>query len=384
MRFEFTSVSRIVFGPGCLHEGIAAAAGYGKRVLLVTGLSNTLTMRIEADLRERNLDVQVFRVAHEPTVDLVERGVRLAQAVDAQVVLGFGGGSAIDTAKAIAGLATNPGPVLEYLEIVGSGNPIRNPALPLVAVPTTAGTGSEVTRNAVLAVPEQKVKVSLRSPLLVPRIAVVDPELTYSMPPSVTASTGMDALAQVIEPFVSLRANPLVDGFCREGIVRAGRSLLQAYLNGEDAKAREDMSFASLMGGLSLANGGLGAVHGFAAPLGGMYQAAHGVLCARLLGPVVRANYRALVARDPGHPSLAKYSEVGHLIMGTSDEPIEVLIERLDDLCQEMKIPRLADLGVKSEDFEEIAVKAALASSMQTNPVKLEHQELLEVLSRAL
>jgi alcohol dehydrogenase class IV len=384
MRFEFAASSRIVFGPGCLPEAIAAVAGYGKRVLLVTGMGNVLALRVESDFRERNLDVQVFQVAHEPTVELVQRGVRLAHAVDTQVVVGLGGGSAIDTAKAIAGLATNPGPVLDYLEVVGRGYSIRNPALPLVAVPTTAGTGSEVTKNAVLAVPERKVKVSLRSSFLVPRVAVIDPELTYTMPPGVTASTGMDALAQVIEPFVSTRANPMVDGFCREGMVRAGRSLLRAFQRGEDGEAREDMSYASLMGGLALANAGLGAVHGFAAPLGGMYPAAHGVLCARLLGPVVRVNYQALLARYPGHPAIVKYAEAARLVMGYTEERIEIWADWLEDLCQKMSIPRLADLGLKQDAFGEIAEKAAAASSMQANPVKLERDELIKILMQAL
>jgi alcohol dehydrogenase class IV len=326
----------------------------------------------------------VFQVAHEPTVDLVQRGVRLAHAVGTQVVVGFGGGSAIDTAKAIAGLVTNPGPVLDYLEVVGRGIPLKSPALPLVAIPTTAGTGSEVTRNAVLAVPEQKVKVSLRSILLMPRLAVIDPELTYTMPPAVTASTGMDALTQVVEPFVSTRANPMVDSLCREGMLRAGRSLLKAYQNGEDSEAREDMSYTSLMGGLALANAGLGAVHGFAAPLGGLYPAAHGVLCARLLGPVVRINYQALLARYPGHPVLGKYAEAARLVMGSSADSVEVWADWIEDLCQKMEIPRLGDLGLKQEAFGEIVERASVASSMQANPVRLEGDELAKILSLAL
>jgi alcohol dehydrogenase class IV len=194
----------------------------------------------------------------------------------------------------------------------------------------------------------------------------------------------MDALAQVVEPFVSTRANPMVDSLCREGMFRAGRSLLRAYLNGEDSDAREDMSYTSLMGGLALANAGLGAVHGFAAPLGGLYQAAHGALCARLLGPVVRVNYRALLARLPGHPALGKYVEAARLVMGYSADSVEVWADWIEDLCQKMEIPRLADVGLKQEAFEEIANKAAVASSMQANPVKLEGEELIQILSQAL
>jgi alcohol dehydrogenase class IV len=200
----------------------------------------------------------------------------------------------------------------------------------------------------------------------------------------VTASTGMDALAQVIEPFVSTRANPMVDGFCREGMLRAGRSLLKAFRNGEDGEAREDMSYASLMGGLSLANGGLGAVHGFAAPLGGMYPAAHGVLCARLLGPVVRINHQVLSERFPGHPALGKYAEAARIVMGNTEDRIDVWADWLEDLCQQMRIPRLSDLGVNQKDFGVIVEKAAAASSMQANPVKLERDELMLILAEAL
>jgi alcohol dehydrogenase class IV len=384
MKFEFATAGRIVFGSGSLSEAVSAVGKYGKSVFLVTGAGNTLTLRLEEELRKKELDVQSFRVEREPTIDLVDRGVSLARGINAQVVVGFGGGSAIDLAKAIAGLSTNPGPVLTYLEVVGGGRPLVQAALPMIAVPTTAGTGSEVTRNAVILVPEKRVKVSLRSPMLIPRIAVIDPDLTQSLPSSITASTGMDALTQVIEPFVSIRANPIVDGFCREGFTRAGRSLYKAYCNGLDRHAREDMCYTSLMGGLALANGGLGAVHGFAAPIGGMFPIPHGVLCARLLGPVVRANLRAIQARDPEHPSLAKYSEAAHLVMGEAMERVVYFADWIEDLCHKMNIPRLSDLNVTRDSFDAIVVKAAAASSMQANPIRLEHNELLEILAQAL
>jgi len=384
MRFEFMTATRIIFGPGCISEAVTATANLGKKVLLVTGEGNPSALRLEDDLCGYGLEVQVFKVSQEPTIEMVELGVALARRMGTQVVVGFGGGSAIDSAKAIAGLGPNPGPILDYLEVVGKGTPLSQPALALVAVPTTAGTGTEVTRNAVLAVPEFKVKVSLRSRFLLPKVAVVDPELTYSVPPTVTASTGMDALAQVIEPFVSIRANPLVDGFCREGMIRAGRSLLNAYLNGSNHTAREDMSYTSLMGGLALANGGLGAVHGFAAPLGGMYRVAHGTLCARLLPAVVRVNIRALRMRAAQHPAIRKYEQAASHILGQENRKAEELADWLDNLCQEMSIPRLSEFGIKQKDSPGVIEKAAVASSMQANPIKLENQELFEIFTQSL
>ena len=232
------------------------------------------------------------------------------------MVIGLGGGSAIDTGKAIAALLTNPGDPLDYLEVIGRGQALQQTPLPYIAIPTTAGTGSEVTRNAVLASHEHHVKVSLRSPLMLPRVAIVDPELTYSLPPAITASTGLDALTQLIEPYTCNSPNPMIDAICREGMQRAARSLKRAYQNGSDAAAREDMSIAALFGGMALANAKLGAVHGFAGPLGGLFPAPHGMICARLLPFVVEANVRALQMREPDSPVLKRYDEVAQLLTG--------------------------------------------------------------------
>src|SRR5208282_5705063 len=228
----------------------------------------------------------------------------------------FGGGSAIDAAKAIAAMLTNKGELLDYVEIIGRGKPLTQPSAPFIAVPTTAGTGSEVTRNAVLASPEHRVKVSLRSPLMLPRVAVVDPELTYALPPAITASTGLDALTQLIEPFVCARANPMVDALCIEGIRRAARSLREVVHQNPGKSAREDMALASLFGGIALANAGLGAVHGFAGPMGGMFAAPHGALCAALLPGVMAANVAALRRRQPGGEGLRRYDEIARLLTG--------------------------------------------------------------------
>ncbi len=241
---------------------------------------------------------------------------------EADLVVGMGGGSVIDAAKAIAALLTNPGDPLDYLEVIGRGLPLANACAPMMAIPTTAGTGAEVTRNAVLASPAHRVKVSLRSASMLPDVAIVDPELTLSMPPAVTAATGLDALTQCLEPFVSHLATPLTDGFCREGLARAARSLRRAYHHGSDVAARRDMALASLCGGLALANAKLGAVHGFAGPIGGMFDAPHGAVCARLLPLVMTANVRALEERSPNSPALVRYAEVAKIVTGDADASI--------------------------------------------------------------
>jgi alcohol dehydrogenase class IV len=300
------------------------------------------------------------------------------------VVVALGGGSAIDAGKAIAALLTNPGPAIDYLEVVGRERPMAERPAPFVAIPTTAGTGAEVTRNAVLMVEEARVKVSLRSPLMIPAVALVDPELTYTLPPDVTASTGLDALTQCIEPFVTPQANPLTDAVAREGMRRAAGALRRAWRDGGDVEARRDMAVASVCGGLALANARLGAVHGFAAPLGGMFPIPHGVACARLLAPVVEANVRALRARDPGSPALARYDEVARALTGRADARAEDAAPWLRALVAELRVPPLAGFGVAAADIPRVAAAARQASSMKGNPVALTDEELAEALEEAL
>lgn len=286
MRFEFSTAGRIVFGAGALQEAGEIVGGMGGRPLVVTGRTTGRAEPLLSLLAGRGLTSTTYAVAGEPDVDSVRRGAALARDEGCDCVVGFGGGAALDAAKAIAILMTNPGDVLDYLEIVGRGKTLTEAPLPMMAIPTTAGTGTEVTRNSVIISPEHRVKVSLRSPLMLPGIALVDPELTYTLPPTLTATTGLDALTQLIEPFVCTRANPFTDGLCKEGITRVVRSLRRVVDSGqtvaargsagapEIAAAREDMAVASLFGGLALANAGLGAVHGIAGPLGGMARGA--------------------------------------------------------------------------------------------------------------
>ena len=254
-------------------------------------------------------------VTGEPTLELVRAGAQQAIANKCEAVVAFGGGSAIDAAKAVAALATNRGDPRDYVEVIGRGRVLEQPSLPVVAVPTTAGTGSEVTRNAVLLSRQDRVKVSLRSPFLLPTVAIVDPDLLEGAPREVLLASGLDALSQLIEPFISGRANPLTDTLAREGIRRSARALKRAVLDGTGRRAaREDLALASLMGGLCLANAGLGAVHGFAAPAGGMLEAPHGAICAALLAPVVAINLRALQTRAAAHPALPRFQEIARLL----------------------------------------------------------------------
>ncbi len=382
MRFEFATATRIVFGEGAAATLPELVRTFGARPLVVTGASPERAAWLVSAL-----SAQTFAVPGEPTVDLVREGARRVQGAACDVILSLGGGSAIDAGKAIAIIAANGGEPLEFLEVVGKGRAIAAPPLPFIAVPTTAGTGSEVTRNAVLGSAEHGVKASLRSPLMLPRVALVDPELTYGLPPSVTAATGLDALTQLIEPYVSARANPLTDAVCVEGIRRVAGALRRAYHDGADREARRDMALASLFGGLALANAGLGIVHGFAAPLGGSSKAPHGALCAALLPHGMAANVAALRARAPQHPALGpvldRYATVARLLTGRNEASAEDGIEWVHALCAELNVPALRAWGIAEADLPGVVEKAAHSSSLQANPLPLTAEELLAVVAAA-
>jgi alcohol dehydrogenase class IV len=383
-RFEFTTATRIVFGAGTANSLGAIAKDFGRRALVVTGRDSKRIERMLASLQSAGVSPAAFPVAGEPELATVAQGMKLAKSERCELVIGCGGGSAIDAAKAIAAMLANDGELLDYVEIIGRGQPLTKPSAPFIAVPTTAGTGSEVTRNAVLASPEHKVKVSLRSPLMLARVAVVDPELTYDLPPALTASTGLDALTQLIEPFVCNRANPMTDGLCIEGLRRAARSLRVAFSNGKDKDAREDMAVASLFGGLALSNAGLGAVHGFAGPIGGSFPAPHGAICAALLPHVMTMNLRALRQRDPNGPALYRYEEVARWLTGDMKARADDGVKWVRALVLDLKTPRLGSFGVQREHFPDLAARAAKASSMKANPIGLTPEELAEILESAL
>lgn len=384
MSWEFATAARIRFGAGTAREAAAAAKEMGRRALLVTGSSPRRAASLVAELHKEGVGCTPFSVAGEPTMDDAREGAATARKELCDVVIACGGGSVLDAGKAIAALATNPGDVLDYLEVIGRGQPLAERPAPFIAIPTTSGTGSEVTRNAVLASPEHKVKASLRSPWMLPRLAVVDPELTLDAPPEITAATGLDALTQLIEPFVSVRANAMTDMYCREGMRLAAGALRKAYSDGADLAARSDMSMASLLGGLALANAGLGAVHGFAAPIGGMFDAPHGAVCAALLGPVTRINLQALRTRGAGGAGLARYGEAARIIIGDAGARPEDLTPWLETLCADLHIPPLRSYGIGEADLLTLCEKASRASSMRGNPIVLEPGEMLEALRAAL
>jgi alcohol dehydrogenase class IV len=345
--FDFATAGQIVFGNGRRAEAVAAVRALGRTPLLVTGAHPERAAWFGG--------AETLSAAGEPTIDDARSGASLARQSGCDVIVAIGGGSAIDLAKAVAALAANSGDVLDYLEVVGRGRPFESDPLPVVAVPTTAGTGSEVTRNAVLGSPEHGVKASLRHVKLLPRVAVVDPELAAGLSRDLTAWTGLDALTQLIEPAVSRRANPLTSALCREAIPRAVGALHALAASLDNAEARAEMAFASLCGGIALANAGLGAVHGFAAPIGGMFGAPHGAVCARLLPLVIEANQRGLEWLDDARDLVAAFS-----------------------------VPGLAHWGVRVADIPVLVERAKNASSMKANPVALEDSQLREILSRAL
>jgi alcohol dehydrogenase class IV len=379
--FEFATAGRILAGAGRAAELPGVVAGLGSRVLVCTGADPARHAGLLAGL---GLPAVVFAVAAEPTVDLARAGAAAAREHGADVVAAVGGGSVIDLGKAVAMLLGNGGDPLDYLEVIGSGRRITQPAAPCVAVPTTAGTGAEVTANAVLASPAHGLKASLRSPLMIPRVALVDPGLTVSCPPRVTAASGLDALTQCLEPFVSVRANPLTDGLAREGLRRAAAGLRAAYADGSDLAARSDMAMCSLLGGIALANAKLGAVHGLAGVIGGTADVPHGMACAALLAPVIEANVRALRSGPAGHPALDRYTEAARLLTGKPAASIGDGLAWIRETVSQLAVPGLAAFGIGPQHAGDIAAKAAGSSSMQGNPVALSHSDLIAAVRQAL
>jgi alcohol dehydrogenase class IV len=379
--FEFATAGRILAGAGRAAALPGVLAGLGSRVLVCTGANPARHADLLASL---GLPAATFPVTGEPTVGLARAGVAVAREHGADVVAAIGGGSVIDLGKAVAMLLANGGDPLDYLEVVGSGQKVTRPAVPCVAVPTTAGTGAEVTANAVLAVPEHGLKASLRSPLMIPRVALVDPVLTVPCPPAVTAASGLDALTQCLEPFVSVRATPVTDGLAREGLRRAAAGLRAAYADGRDLAARTDMATCALLGGMALANAKLGAIHGLAGVIGGTADVPHGVACAAVLAPVIEANVHALRSGPPGSPVLDRYAEVAGLLTGQPGASIQDGLAWIRETLTRLGVPGLAAFGLGPGNADDIAVKAMISSSMQGNPVPLTQGQLKAVLLEAL
>jgi len=383
--FTFAAPSNILFGNGTISQLGKIARGYGKIILLF--YSNSVAGYLDP-IRNSFSDLEISSteiVIHgEPKVDLVDEYSSIARSIHPDVIIGMGGGSVIDYAKAVSAFTTNPGDILDYVEVVGKGLPLTEVPIPLIAVPTTAGTGSEVTKNAVIAIPEEHVKVSLRSPSMIPRTAIIDPELTYKLPRNISISTGLDALTQVLEPFVCRKANSMASLFSREGLGLVMNALRRVTQDGFDAQARSEMCWVSLLGGLALANAGLGAVHGFAAPIGGLFDAPHGGVCAALLPNVVKTNIFAMLEREPDNPAISAYAEAARLLSGRNSASVNDCSVILNDFCQELNSPGLNTYGIKPSHFPSIVEKAKIASSMKSNPILLRDDELFQILGSSL
>jgi alcohol dehydrogenase class IV len=382
MKFELRFPTEIIFGKDSVKKIGVKAREYGNKVFLVTGRSALRKSGAVSGIMELLNSAGIERIflydqaEHDPSVETVDRGVALAKEGDSNVIIGVGGGSAMDVAKTIAILMKNEGSAADYQ----SGKEITNIGLPFIAVPTTAGTGAEITNNSVITNRDKKIKQSIRSPLMIAKVAIVDPMLTISMPPYVTAASGMDALTQAIETYVSLSANPFSDTLALRSISLISKNLVRAFENGNDENARENMAMGSLFGAMSFANAALGAVHGLAHPIGALFDVPHGVICGLLLPHVMEYNLSAKAGR---------YAEIadamGQSVSGESSEVNAYkAIESIRILLTKLQLPQhLHDLGIGHSDLHLIA-QSAKGSSLNNNPRPTTPESLHEILSSAL
>ncbi|TRD22207.1 iron-containing alcohol dehydrogenase [Palleronia caenipelagi] len=375
--FSFATATEIRFGRGVAREAVSDLAALHPRVLLVTGGTPSRSDWLREALIDAGAEVARFAVPGEPDVSTIEAGVATARDHSAGAVIALGGGAVIDAGKAIAALVPAPRPMLDHLEVVGLGLPLEATPLPFAALPTTSGTGAEVTRNAVISVPEARRKVSLRDRTMLPRLAIVDPSLTDHCPRAITLASGLDAVTQVIEPYISSRANPLTDALCRDAIPK-GLAALIRLMEGEDPDARDALAWTSLCGGLALANAGLGVVHGLAGPLGGLSGAAHGAICGTLLPAGLITN----AARTEG-AAAAKIGEVRQMIAGALSVPDDDAFDALRDWSRNSGLPGLDGLSITEANRNEAAEMAASSSSMKANPVPLDAESLRVMMNAA-
>lgn len=379
--FSFMTASEILFGRGQAAQAAGRVAALGRRVLLVHGATPQRAEWLRIALSDAGAEVGGFAVPTEPDVTQIEAGLALARTMRAEVVVALGGGAVIDAGKAIAAMVPATRPMIDHLEVVGKGLPLDAAPLPLVAMPTTAGTGAEVTRNAVIAAPAEGRKVSLRDPRMLPRLAIVDPALTDDCPRAITLASGLDAITQVIEPYVSTRANAMTDALCRDAIPR-GLAALRRLMEAEDAAARDEIAWVSLCGGIALANAGLGAVHGLAGPLGGLSKAAHGAICGALLPHVILANRQAVTDAA----AAARLDDVGRWIATAFGKPDASLADGCAALAgwsRAAGLPGLTQLGITAEIRTKAAIAAATSSSMKANPAALSAATLAKVMAAA-
>lgn len=383
INFQFATSTRIIFENDSFKKVPGLISELGTRAFIVAGKKTLLANQLSIWLKQKGIGSEIFNIYSEPTTADIESGTEQAKENKCNVVVGVGGGSVIDAAKAIAALSSNTGNLIDYLEIIGKGKKLLEAPLPFIAIPTTAGTGAEVTKNSVIKSLEEKVKVSLRSDLMFPAIAVVDPVLTLSMPPEITASTGIDALTHLLETFVSCQSNPFIDMLGREGMSRISTSLEKAFFDGNDLAAREDLAMASMLGGMALANVKLGAVHGFAGPMGGMFPIPHGAVCACLLPAVMETNIEVLKERRMIE-QLLKYDELARILTKNKSANADDGAIWIKELVKKLKIPSLSNFNLTKVDFPELIGKAKNASSMKGNPVILNDKQLAEILNQSL
>ena len=384
MKFEFMTANRIIVESGGISKLGELTKPFGSHVLLVCRSNSSSTDTAIRMLEQVGLKVTPAFVKGEPTIDALNQTLTIAKKNNVNVVVSVGGGSVLDTGKMIAALMTNEGDIMDYVEVIGKGVPLTKPSLPFIAVPTTSGTGAEVTKNGVVSSVKHRLKVSLRSPYMLADVVLIDPQLTISVPKDITASTGLDALTQVIEPYVSNQANPITDAVAIEGLKRIARSLKTAYDYPNDIQAREDMAIGSLFGGIALANAKLGAVHGFAGVIGGMFSIPHGIVCAQLLPYVVKANIHALKEREPQHPTLLKFDEIAKIVTGNPSATALDSVGWLEELRTYFEIPTLSTFDIHKEHFDDIVEKSKSSSSMKGNPIVLTDDELKNILKQAL
>lgn len=381
MSFSFSTAGRIIFGSGSATQLPDVIKQYGQRVFVITG---NHTNTDEPPLAGLSPDIAIWRSKGEPSVEGVRAAVAAAEDFAPDVIVALGGGSIIDTGKAVGILLRNDGDLMDYLEVVGRGIPLIPESVPVIALPTTSGTGTEVTANAVIYSAEHQVKASLRSTAMIPTVAIVDPHLTVSCPPAVTASSGLDALTQCIEPYTSSQANQLTDILAAEGLRRAATGLRRAYADGTDRQAREDMAFCSLLSGICLANAKLGAAHGIAAPVGGMTGAPHGNVCAAVLATCCEVNVRAMKERDPSNPALQRYTEVARLLTGNSEATAEDGVAWVRETVELLGVGGLSSFGLTEDQLDHTTKGAMAASSMKGNPIVLTYDEVHEILMASM
>jgi len=389
MQFSMTRLPRVEFGAGCLDKLPTIIRAYGQRALFVTGQQShnhsPLWEKLLTQLKTRNITTLFATIDGEPSPQLVDQIVAQHRNDNIDCVIGLGGGSALDAAKAIAGLLNVDNSVMDFLEGVGPELPYHGPPVPFIAIPTTAGTGSEATKNAVLSQQgENGFKKSFRDDKLVAEYAILDPRLLASCPKSLIAANGMDTITQLMESYTSINANPFTDALAQSGLLLAREALFEWYKDGAAAEqAQSNMAYAAWLSGITLAQVGLGSVHGLASPLGAFFPVPHGVVCGTLLAEATAINIKAMQKREPQNPALKRYAVMAEWLVGKcladQQSAHAELITQLRSWVDQLELPRLSTYGITSDDFARI-ISNARGSSMKSNPVVLTDDEIRQVL----